>query len=74
MIYQQLKHSAAGPQQEMEAWLYGGDSRFTIPPMEKFSSYTIDDAKKWLTPELVKGYMELSIVGDFEIEKSSLIY
>ncbi len=68
MMYQQLKHTPAGPQQEMEAWLYGGDSRFTIAPVEKLSSYTIADAKKWLTPELARGYMELSIVGDFEIE------
>ncbi len=69
MLYQQLKHTAAGPQKDMEAWLYGGDSRFTIAPVEKLSAYTINDAKKWLTPELTKGYLELTIVGDFEIEK-----
>lgn len=69
MMYQQLKHTAAGPQQEMQAWLYGGDSRFTIAPVEKLSSYTLADAKKWLTPELTKGYLELTIVGDFEVEK-----
>ena len=68
MMYQQLNHTPAGPQQEMEAWLYGGDSRFTIAPIEKLSSYTIADAKKWLTPELAKGYMELTIVGDFEMD------
>lgn len=69
MMYQQLKHTASGPQQEMQAWLYGGDSRFAIAPMEKLSSYTIADAKKWLTPELTKGYLELTIVGDFEVDK-----
>lgn len=69
MIYQQLKHTAAGPQQEMEAWLYGGDSRFAVAPEAKLASYTIDDAKKWVTPELAKGYLELTIVGDFEIDK-----
>ncbi|MEX1115009.1 MAG: insulinase family protein [Akkermansiaceae bacterium] len=69
MMYQQLKHSAAGPQREMEAWLHGGDSRFTIAPVEKLTSYTINDARNWLTPELTKGYLELNIVGDFEIEK-----
>ena len=53
----------------MEAWLYGGDSRFTIAPVAKLSAYTIDDAKKWLTPELTKGYLELTVVGDFEIDK-----
>lgn len=69
MIYQQLKHSPAGPQQEMEAWLNGGDTRFTIAPVETLTSYTIQDAKKWLIPELTKGYLELAVVGDFEIDK-----
>jgi zinc protease len=69
MIYQQLKHTTAGPQQEMQAWLHGDDSRFAVAPIEKLSAYTIDDAKKWLTPELTKGYLELSLVGDFEIDE-----
>ncbi len=69
MLYQQIKHTSAGPQREMEAWLHGGDHRFTIPPAEKLSSYTLEDAKKWLTPELTKGYLELTIIGDLEIEK-----
>ncbi|MEO7098387.1 MAG: insulinase family protein [Luteolibacter sp.] len=69
MMFQKLKHTPAGPQQEMQAWLYGDDSRFTIAPVEKLSAYTIADAKSWLTPELTKGYLELTIVGDFEIDK-----
>jgi zinc protease len=69
MLEQQLKHTPAGPQQEMDAWLHGGDSRFAVASMEKLASYTIEDAKKWLTPELTKGYLELSIVGDFDPEE-----
>jgi zinc protease len=69
MIYQELKHTPAGPQQEMEAWLHGGDSRYSVATERQLAAYTIDDAKRWLTPELAKGYLELSIVGDFEIEK-----
>lgn len=67
-LYQQLKHTTAGPEQELDAWLHGGDFRYTVAPQEKLSSYTIADAKKWLTPELTKGYLELTIVGDFEID------
>ena len=67
-IYQQLKHTTAGPEQEMNAWLHGNDARFSVAPVEKLSSYTIADAKKWLTPELTKGYIEISIVGDFNID------
>jgi zinc protease len=69
MIYQQLKHTTAGPEQEMNAWLYGNDSRFTLAPVEKLSSYTIADVKNWFTPELTKGYLELTIVGDFQIDQ-----
>ena len=68
VMYQQLKHTPAGPQQEMQAWLYGGDSRFSIAPVEKLSAYTLNDAKNWLLPEIGKGYLELSIVGDFQTE------
>lgn len=68
MIYQQLNHTPAGPQLAMKSWLHGGDSRYSPASKEKLASYTLDDAKKWLTPELTKGYLELSIVGDFQIE------
>ena len=65
MLYQQLRHTPAGPQLEMEGWLHGGDPRFSSAPQEKLASYTMEDAKAWLTPELTRGYLELSIVGDF---------
>ena len=67
-IYQQLNHTPAGPGQQLQGWLHGGDSRYMPAPMERLAAYTLDDAKKWLTPELTKGYLELSIVGDFQVE------
>ena len=69
MLYQQLRHTPAGPQKEMVSWLHGGDGRFSIATEKQLSSYTIQDARKWLTPELTKGYLELSVVGDFDPEK-----
>jgi zinc protease len=66
MLYQQLKHTPEGPRREMDAWLHGGDSRFATAPLDKLSSYTIDDAKSWLGPVLAKSYLELTIVGDFQ--------
>jgi len=65
-IYQQIRHTAAGAQVEMESWLHGGDFRWTFPDEAKLASYTLEDARKWLTPALTKGYLELSIVGDFD--------
>ena len=66
MIFQQLRHSPAGAQAEMDGWLHGGDSRWDVPTEEKLASYTFDDARKWLEPALTEDYLELSIVGDFD--------
>ncbi len=52
----------------MDAWLHGGDPRFATAPMEKLASYTLDDARNWLNPELTGAYLELTIVGDFAID------
>lgn len=66
MIYQQLRHTTAGPAQEMNAWLHGNDFRHRAAPMEVLAGYSIDDARRWVDPELTGGYLELSIVGDFD--------
>jgi zinc protease len=65
-VMQQLRHSPAGAQAQMDAWLHGGDSRWGVPDEAKLSSYTLDDARQWLAPALAKDYLELSIVGDFD--------
>ncbi len=67
-ILQQLRHSPAGAQAGMDAWLHGGDSRWAVPTEGKLSSFTLDEARSWLNPALTKGYLELSIVGDFDEE------
>lgn len=69
MLMQQLKHTPAGPQMEMDSWLHGEDSRYGVPTEKKIASYTIAEVKKWLAAPLTKAPMELSIVGDFEPEK-----
>ena len=69
VLYQKLNHTPGGPEREMEAWLHGGDSRFSTATVEQLSSYTLADAKKWLTPELTQGFLELTVVGDFDPAK-----
>ncbi|QTN31122.1 insulinase family protein [Akkermansiaceae bacterium] len=69
VLFQNLKHTPSGPSKEMDAWLHGGDFRYTLPTQVQLSGYTIDEVKSWLTPELEKGYLELSIVGDFDREQ-----
>lgn len=68
MIEQQLKHSQAGPQAEIEGWMHGLDNRYMMPPVSALGSYTAEDVKAWLTPALTQAPIELSIVGDFSID------
>ena len=65
VLFQNLDHTTGGPMKEMNAWLHGGDSRFSLPSQTELSNYTIADVEKWLTPELEEGYIEMTIVGDF---------
>ncbi len=67
-LFQHLRHSPAGAQAGMNAWLHGDDSRWAVPDETKLAAYTLDDARKWLSPALEKDYLELSIVGDIEEE------
>ncbi len=69
VLYQNLKHTTSGPMADMQTWLHGGDFRYAVPDQTKLSNYTIDQVKSWLTPQLEKGFMELSVVGDFDQEK-----
>jgi len=68
-LYTRLGHMPEGTfQLEIERALAGGDPRFGIPPLETLSRYTMADVRAWLAPELAKGPLELSIVGDIDIE------
>ena len=69
MIYNQINHSMQGAMIEMARDLAGGDHRFTFPPQEKAMTYNSQMVKDWLTPELQKAPIELTIVGDFDKEK-----
>lgn len=68
MLEQQLKHSAKGPQIEIETWTHGGDHRYGMPPVATIGAYTVEDVKAWLTPSLTSAPIELSIIGDFKEE------
>lgn len=69
MLDASLKHSEQGPQMQIEAWLHGGDHRYTMPPVNVLEKYEAKDVKDWLTPELSSAPLELSIVGDFKVDE-----
>lgn len=67
-IYNRLEHSEGGAMLAHDAFLHGNDPRFIFPEMEAMRSISIDDVRTWLTPALQQGYLEISIVGDLDID------
>jgi len=68
-IYQQLERTPGGfAQDEVAQFLHGGDERFGWPPRDALEALVIEQAKEWVLPDLKKGYLELTIVGDFKKE------
>jgi len=55
------------------SFLGGGDSRFGLPEYSKIKDYTLDDVKSWVENAKKNGDLELSIVGDFDVEKTILL-
>ncbi|MDX2185443.1 MAG: insulinase family protein [Opitutaceae bacterium] len=48
----------------MDQILFGNDPRFAMPVQDNFSPETLSDMRKWLTPHLQKGPVEIAVVGD----------
>lgn len=51
-----------------ETFLAGGDPRFGLPPVERYRANTIDDVKAWVGRSFEQDALELSVVGDFDME------
>ncbi len=67
--YTRLQHMPEGLfPLEIQRALAGGDARFGLPALDTLSAYTMDDIRGWLAPELGRGPLELSIVGDLDVE------
>lgn len=67
--YTQLQHTPEGTfQLEIQRALACGDTRFGLPTMETLERYTMDDVRAWLAPEIAKGPLELSIVGEIDLD------
>jgi len=53
---------------EVPRLLASGDSRFGLPPREVALSRTLDELRAWLGPQLASGAIELSLVGDLDLD------
>lgn len=68
-MYQQIERTAQGVSSAKgSTYLHGGDLRFGYPERSVMLSRTTEEAKEWIAPALKDGYLEISVVGDFEKE------
>ena len=69
-MYQQLKTTPQGAFSVHSAKaMYGDDPRFIVPEREQVEAITVQQVKDALQPCLQNGAIEVTIVGDFEVDK-----
>lgn len=67
--YALLQHTPQGVlENQVEVFLHNNNPRFGFPEMSILKSYTMDDVRQWLQPIIQQGYMEISIVGDIDLQ------
>lgn len=68
--YKSLAHSIDGAMAlSGRRFLAGGDTRFGLPSHEAFSALTLNQVRSWIDRSLKNEPLELSVVGDFNIEE-----
>ncbi|MDI1248632.1 MAG: insulinase family protein [Lacunisphaera sp.] len=68
-LYLGFAHTANGPMSlEVANLLAGGDPRFGMPAKEVMMARNLAEAKVWLAPQLAHGSLEVSLVGEIDLE------
>lgn len=49
-------------------FLAGGDPRFGLPDYKNLKKWTLDDVKSWIGPLFGNDDIEISVVGDFDVD------
>lgn len=69
MLFAGLQFQHSGPvQKEFLPALHGGDPRFGLPEQETLLSLGPDDVKAWLEPVLADAPIEITLVGDLDVD------
>lgn len=69
-VYNKMRTTPEGAfTQQSSPLIYGNDPRFSFPKEQDWAAINGQMVKNILTPALASGAMEVSIVGDFEIDK-----
>jgi zinc protease len=70
-MYQQIEHTDDGIMADkVDSFIHSGDPRFGIAPRAEMEKRSTAEVKAWLAQPLKEGYMEVSIVGDIDVEKT----
>lgn len=70
-FYNRLERTVEGRLQlEAPRAMANGDTRFGLPSRDAMARLTLDEMRAWLTPQLTTGAVEISIVGDLDVEKT----
>lgn len=69
-IYQQINRTPQGVMQnQVKKFLHSEDPRFGFPTKEAMEKLNEQDVQKWLEKPIASDYLELSVVGDFDMDK-----
>src|SRR5208283_4958051 len=67
--YLRFAHTEGGPMAlHVNRILAGGDPRFGLPPKDDMMRRSLDEEKAWLAPTLAGGFLEVSVIGDLDVE------
>lgn len=69
-MYGQMAGDVSGAMQVSgESFLAGGNKAFGLPPWQEFSTLKPDQLRSWINPAIVSGALEVSLVGDFDLQR-----
>jgi len=74
LVFDGLKHQHQGPLlTEFFPTVFDGDLRFALPTQKQAVAVTTEDVQAWIAPQLFEGPIEVSLVGDLDVEETIAI-
>ncbi len=68
-MYGQMVSDVSGVMQlSGESFLAGGNKSFGLPPWAEFSNLKPEQIRGWVEPAILSGGLEVSLVGDFDLQ------
>ncbi|RMH00873.1 MAG: insulinase family protein [Planctomycetota bacterium] len=69
LVFQSLEHQHQGPLlREFLPLVYHDDPRFGLPEQALLAGIEVADVRAWIEPQLADGPLEVTFVGDLEVE------